>query len=114
MALFLSKNNHGHFTVEEFYGAQQKHKLKKNPDGREKINKEHDQYFIRMLGKQLQKLIVDGKFEGKTEEGGSGEQVFHINRGYYKKYEQTAKMQGQVFNIVKKINRGLQISKPKL
>ena len=60
LALKLSVD--GPFDITQFYDAQSEQKMKKAKNKDKTFNKEFDEYFKKMLARQLEKLIVDEKF----------------------------------------------------
>ena len=53
----------GAFTTEDFYKAQMNQKVKKNPKKGQTFNSKLDDYFMKMLDRQILKLVSDGKYK---------------------------------------------------
>ena len=58
----------GAFTIESIYKAQMELKVQKNPKKGAKMVSKLDSYFIKMLERQVQKLVNDGKLKASVQE----------------------------------------------
>ena len=58
----------GAFTIESVYKVQMELKVQNNPKKGDKIVPKLDNYFIKMLERQVQKLVYEGKLKASVQE----------------------------------------------